>query len=301
MSAPSILSADLTDRIAQLKIRAMSVVEGALTGSHRSRHRGQSVEFSQHKEYAPGDEIRHVDWKAYGKFDKYYVKQFEQESNLTTWMAIDASGSMGYRSGAFSKLEVAATLAAAFSYLLIRQQDAVGLLIARGDEVELVPARATPGHLPVLLEALARVQPSGPTHLRTVADRLAEQVPRRGLVFVFSDLFDLDPLGLPHLLQLRHLKVDLSLFQVLDPDELSFPFEDPTLFLSMEDQRQQEARPLEIRESYLDEMSLFLAGVQTACATSEVTYTQVRTEQPLDRVVRDFVQLRGRGASRRRA
>src|SRR5579862_8666801 len=140
-------------------------MEGVLSGLHKSPHQGQSVEFAEHKEYAPGDEVRHIDWKAFGKFDKYYVKRYEHETNLRCYLVIDGSGSMGYRSGALSKLQVANTLAGALAYLLVRQQDAAGLAVVTGAGIQDVPARASAGHLAPLLEALEQIQPAGTTDL----------------------------------------------------------------------------------------------------------------------------------------
>src|SRR5215217_3301386 len=153
-------------------------MEGVLSGLHKSPHQGQSVEFAEHKEYAPGDELRHMDWKAYGKFDKYYVKRFEHETNLRCLLVVDASASMGYRSGELSKLDVATTLAGALSYLLVRQQDAAGLAMMTGGRIQDVPPRASAGHLNVLLESLERLEPRGTTDLFGAADHLAEVLPR---------------------------------------------------------------------------------------------------------------------------
>jgi uncharacterized protein (DUF58 family) len=141
-------------KLSTVKLRARAVVEGVLSGLHKSPHQGQSVEFAEHKEYAPGDEIRHIDWKAYGKFDKYYIKRYEHETNLRAFLAVDASASMSYRSGDLSKLDVASMLAASLAYLLIRQQDAVGLLVLKESGIQYIPPRASAGHLQAILEAL---------------------------------------------------------------------------------------------------------------------------------------------------
>src|SRR6185312_7475122 len=175
----SLLQPELTERIAQLKLRAKGVVEGVLSGLHRSPHQGQSVEFAEHKEYAPGDEIRHIDWKAFGKFDKYYVKRFEHETNLRCFLAVDASASMGFSSGPHSKLDIACTLAAAMAYLLVRQQDAVGLVVFQGERTRYLPPRAAAGHLNAVLEMLGSLQPEGQTDLARAADELSEKARRR--------------------------------------------------------------------------------------------------------------------------
>jgi len=287
-----LLTSESLARLASVKLRARAVVDGVLSGLHKSPHQGQSVEFAEHKEYAPGDEIRHLDWKAYGKFDKYYVKRFEHETNLRGLMVIDSSGSMGYRSIALSKLDVACTLAGALAYLLVRQQDAAGLVVARGDVVTDLPARATAGHLPLVLDALERLAPEGQTNLALAADQLAEIVSRRSLIMIFSDLFDERAEALKRLLQLRVRKNDVAVFHLLDPAELTFPFDDLTLFLSMEDDRKLEVNPREIKRSYLDEFQKFLAQVRASCAEADVDYELVRTDERLDSVLLRFLARR---------
>ena len=287
-----LLDARTLARLSGVKLRARAVMEGVLSGLHKSPHQGQSVEFSEHKEYAPGDELRHLDWKAFGKFDKYYVKRFEHETNLRGILVLDGSASMGYGSGPLTKLQVATTLAGALGYLLVRQQDAAGLTVVRGEGVTELPARAAAGHLSTFLEALEKVEPRGTTDLFAAADHLAEKVRRRSMVAVFSDLFDDRQEALKRLLQLRARKNDVAIFHVLDPAELTFPFDDPTLFLSMEDDRRIEVNPREIKESYLEEMSRFLASVRETCAEADVDYELVRADEPLDAVLLRFLARR---------
>ena len=287
-----LLNAETLSRLAGVKLRARAVVEGVLTGLHKSPHQGQSVEFAEHKEYAPGDELRHLDWKAYGKFDKYYIKRFEHETNLRAALVIDGSASMAYQSGPLSKLEVATTLAGALAYLLVRQQDAAGLAVVTGEAFADIPARAAAGHLNTLLSTLEAVQAKGTTDLFGAADRLAEKLPRRCFIAVFSDLFDDRPEALRRILQLRQRKNDVAVFHVVDPAELSFPFDDPTLFLSMEDERRVEVNPREIKESYLEEMATFLQKTRTACAEADVDYELVRGDEGLDHVLLRFLARR---------
>jgi uncharacterized protein (DUF58 family) len=199
---------------------------------------------------------------------------------------------MGYGSGPLTKLQVSTTLAGALGYLLVRQQDAAGLAVVAGDGMAEVPARAAAGHLSTLLDALDRVEARGSTDLFTAADRLAEKVQRRSLIAVFSDLFDDRQDALKRLLQLRARKNDLAIFHVLDPAELTFPFDDPTLFLSMEDERRIEVNPREIKQSYLEEMGQFVASVRKACAEADVDYELVRTDDSLDAVLLRFLARR---------
>jgi uncharacterized protein (DUF58 family) len=292
-----LLNAETLARLAGVKLRARAVVEGVLSGLHKSPHQGQSVEFAEHKEYAPGDELRHLDWKAFGKFDKYYVKRFEHETNLRGILVLDGSASMAYTSGPLTKLQIASTLAGALGYLLVRQQDAAGLAVVTGEKFADIPARAAAGHLTTLLDALEQVEPRGTTDLFGAADKLAEKVQRRSLIAVFSDLFDDRQDALKRILQLRARKNDLVVFHIMDPAELTFPFDDPTLFLSMEDDRRIEVNAREIKQSYLEEMNGFLAQVKRSCAEADVDYELVRTDESLDGVLLRFL---GRRQERRR-
>ncbi|MFT3840349.1 MAG: DUF58 domain-containing protein [Myxococcaceae bacterium] len=285
------LTPQMLARLEGLKVRARAVVDGVLSGLHKSPHQGQSVEFAEHKEYAPGDELRHLDWKALAKFDKYYIKRFEHETNLRSLLVVDGSGSMGFGSGPLTKLDAARTLAAALGYLLIRQQDAAGVTVLHPKLVE-VPPRTSANHINALLETLQAANAEGPTDLYGASEHLAERAPRRSLIVLFSDLFDDRADALPRFLGLRSRKHDVAVFHILDPAELEFPFDDPTLFLSMEDERNVEVNPREIKQSYLEEMQRFLAETKKACTAADVDYELVRTDQPLDTVLSRFLARR---------
>ncbi|HLM46085.1 MAG TPA: DUF58 domain-containing protein [Myxococcaceae bacterium] len=289
-----LLDSQTLARLQGVKLRARAVMEGVLSGLHKSPHQGQSVEFAEHKEYAPGDELRHLDWKAYGKFDKYYVKRYEHETNLRAVMVVDASASMGYRSGALSKLEVSSILAGALCYLLVRQQDAAGLALMTNGRFHDVPPRASAGHLNVLLDTLENAKPNGGTDLAGAADHLAEVLPRRSSVVVLSDFLDENQDALKRILALRQRKNDVAVFHLVDPAELTFPFDDPTLFLDMEGEGRIEVNPREIKESYLEEFGAFLGNVKSACAEADVDYELVRTDERLDEVLLRFLGKRGR-------
>lgn len=288
-----LLDAQMLSRLSGVKVRARAVMEGVLSGLHKSPHRGQSVEFAEHKEYAPGDELRHLDWKAYGKFDRYYIKRFEHETNLRSMMVLDASGSMAYGSAGLSKFDVSKVLAATLSHLLLRQQDGAGVALVAAGRYREVPPRATATHLQALLEVLEDAQPGGATDLGAVADALAERLPRRSLVCVFSDFFDERDDALRRILALRARRHDVAVFHLVDPAELTFPFEDPTLFLSMEDDRRLEVNPREIRESYLEEFGRFLEGVKATCTAADCDYERVATDEPLDAVLLRWLARRG--------
>ncbi len=295
----ALLDPEVLARLATLKLRVRAITEGLLSGLHRSPHHGQSVEFAEHKEYAPGDDVRRIDWKAYGKFDKYYVKEFEQETNLQAWLVVDGSGSMGYRGRPerMSKLEYASALAASLAYLLVRQGDAAGLVVVAGRVVRSLPARSAAAHLPQLVEALEGVVPAGPTRLAAAVDHVLEAAPRRSSVLVFSDLLDAEEQVLRRLAQLRRRKHEVTVFHTLDPAELEFPFEDPTLFLSMEDERQVEANGRDVRKGYLAVLGRWLEEVRRAAVEGDVEHVLCRTDQPLDRVLLPFLARRERHAA----
>jgi len=280
----------LLARLGPLQVRARKVMEGVLTGLHKSPHHGQSVEFSEHKEYAPGDEIRHIDWRAFAKLDKYYVKRFEMETNLRALLVVDCSGSMAYGRGAMTKLQYAAVCAGALAYLLSRQGDQVGLCIAGDSGIaegvrDFLPFASSPTHVQVLLRMLEGAEGKGPTLLPAALDYAAEKAGRRALVVVLSDLFDATERSIPALKMLRSRRHDVLLLQTLDREELDFPFDDPTRFLSMEDDRQIEAQPRQIRESYLAELRRFLESTRKELARADVEVEQIATDSAPDRVL----------------
>jgi uncharacterized protein (DUF58 family) len=286
-------------RLGTLRLRVRAITEGVLTGLHKSPHHGQSVEFAEHKEYTPGDEIRHIDWKAYAKFDKYYVKRFEQETNLRAYLAVDASGSMAYRSDPdrMTKLEYASALAASLAYLLVRQQDAAGLVLVQGHVAASIPPRASAHHLGPIVDALEAAKPEGATRLAAAVDWIVEHAPRRSSIIIFSDLMDREEKVLKRLSQLGRRKHEVTLFHVLDPAEIEFPFEDPTLFLSMEDERQVEANGRDMRKGYLELFRRWLDEVRRTAFESDVDYGLCRTDTPLDKVLLPFLARRERTAA----
>jgi uncharacterized protein (DUF58 family) len=286
-------------RLGTLKLRVRAITEGILSGLHKSPHHGQSVEFAEHKEYAPGDEIRLIDWKAYGKFDKYYVKKFEQETNLRAYLVVDSSGSMGYRgdAGRLTKLEYASALAASLAYLLVRQQDAAGLVVVGGKVEAALPPRASAGQVAPIVDALESARAQGPTELGAAIDWVIEHAPRRSSVLVFSDLMDREEKVMKRLAQLGRRKHEVTLFHTLDPAELEFPFEDPTLFLSMEDERQVEANGRDMRRGYLDLLRRWLDDVRRSALESDVDYALCRTDAPLEDVLLPFLARRERTAA----
>jgi uncharacterized protein (DUF58 family) len=286
------LQPELIKRIGRLEVRARHIVEGLLSGMHRSPYFGQSIEFLQHRQYVAGDDLRHVDWKVWAKQDRLYVKQYEEDTNLRSCMLVDLSASMAYGSGAMTKCDYACTAAAALSYLLLRQQDAVGAVAFDEGIRQTIPHRTSTGHLSTIVKALAVAEPQEKTNLSTVLMQVAENYPRRGMMVLFSDLLvDADDLlrGLRRLRQRGH---DVLVIHILDDDELDFPFAGPTRFEGLETAEQLNCNPRALRQGYLEALESFLATVRRGCARDRIDYALVRTSDPLDAALVAFLSHR---------
>ncbi len=293
-------------RLASLPIKARVIVEGALSGMHRANIHGASVEFAEHKEYSPGDELRHVDWKVYAKQDRYYVKQFEHESQLTIFLVLDASASMAFAGGGIAKLDYAGMALAAIAYLAIQQQDKVGLYAAGDPTKEIVvPARARTTHLHDLLGVIEQVVTRGGTGDESIAGalgRIAElSRRRRSLVFVATDLFDADDRALAALTRLRAQRHDVSVLHILDPHEREFPYDGLTQFEALESERKMLVNPAAIKKEYLAQMAAFLERAKTTLATAGVDYHLISTARPLEDTLLDVLVARTRLGPARRA
>jgi uncharacterized protein (DUF58 family) len=279
-------------RIARLELRARYVVEGFLSGMHKSPYFGQSVEFVQHREYVHGDDLRHVDWKVWAKHDRYYVKQYEEETNLRSTLLVDVSNSMRYGSGPLNKYEYAATIAVSLAYLILRQQDAVGCVSFDEATRVVVPLRSRQNHLDDIIKALDVSTPAQKTDLYPIFLRVAETYPRRGLVVVVSDLLA-DRGGLfKGLRLLRQRGHDVLVFHVLDDDEVDFPFTGPTRFEGLELPERLNCNPRALRQGYLEALGAYLEEVRRGCAQNNVDYSLIRTSQPLDAVLAAFLSRR---------
>lgn len=310
MHLPSISSSGIDPaqlaRLGSLPIKARVIVEGALSGLHRASVHGSSVEFAEHKEYSPGDELRHVDWKAYGKLDRYYVKQFEQESQLTVYLVLDASASMAFDGGGLSKLEYAGLSLAALAYLVIQQQDKCGL-VALGDRAieTMVPPRARSTHLHDLLGVLDTLMTRGAQGDESPAAALARIAElarrRRALVVLASDLFDDSEDTLKVLAQLRAQRHDVTVLHTLAPHELTFPYDGLTQFESLETANKLLVNPAAIKQDYLDRMDAFLTRCRGTCAAAGIDYHLVQTDRALERTLLDVVVARSRLGPARRA
>lgn len=276
------LHPDTIKRISRLDVRARYIVEGFLSGVHRSPYFGQSVEFVQHREYARGDDMRRIDWKVWAKQDRYYVKQYEEDTNLRATLVVDVSASMGYGSGPLTKYDYGCTAAASLAYMLLRQQDAVGCVAFDRTARHTVPQRSQRNHLSAILQALEVNQPEEKTDLARILRHVAESYPRRGLVLLVSDLLA-DRGGLfQGLRMLRQQGHDVMLFHVLDDDELDFPFNGATRFEGLEIPEHLTCNPRALRRGYLEALAEFLDEVRRGCAQNLVDYALLRTSQSLD-------------------
>ncbi len=227
---PSVLA-----KLKNLFLRARFVVDGVMVGIHPSRAKGFSSDFEGHRQYSQGDDVRHIDWKTYGKFDRYFIKEYRETTNLRGYIFLDASSSMGYASNGWSKFDYGSTLAASLAYLMLKQQDSVGLVTFSNKIEKMIPPKATPGHLFAILKELEERKPGGETSAGTVLQELAGSLKRKGLIILISDLLDKPEEVIRGLKQLRSRGNDVMVFHVLDRDELEFPFEEPTIFQDLEE------------------------------------------------------------------
>ena len=271
-------------RLKGLELRARTIVEGYVAGVHKSPYHGFSIEFAEHREYVPGDDLRYVDWKVFGKTDKFYLKQYEQETNLISYLVLDTSESMRYQGphAAMSKLEYAQCMAASLAYLVLEQQDSVGLATFDSELRALVRPSSSPSHLKQLLHVMSESVPARKTAIGAIFHGLAERFKKRGVVVVISDLFDNVPAMIAGLKHFRHRRHEVIVFHVLDPAELDFPFQRTTLFKGLEALPEVLADPLTVRKAYLREFGRFLHEVRQGCRERQIDYVQLRTDQPLD-------------------
>lgn len=281
-------------RISSMELRARTIVEGFLIGLHRSPYKGFSVEFSEYRQYMPGDDLSTIDWKVYGRSDRFYVKKYEEETNLDCRILLDVSGSMSYRSDGVTKREYGAYLAASLAYLMHRQRDAVGLVTFDDAIIANVPVSARPGHLTRILVTLDQLRPGRRSNVATPLNRLADALSRRGMVVVISDLLD-DPdtvvRGLRHL---RFRGTDVIVFHVLDPAELTFPFERATRFRDLETDAEVTGVSSLLREPYLKAMQDLMAIYQRELGLANIDYCLVDTSKPLDVALRSYLATRAK-------
>ena len=279
-------------KLKNLYLRARFVVDGVMVGIHPSRAKGLSSEFEEHREYSPGDDVRHIDWKAYGKFDRYSIKEYRETTNLKAYILLDASSSMSYASDGLSKFEYGATLTASLAYLMLKQQDAVGLITFSNRIEKMVPPMATPGHLFAILKELEDRIPRGETSSGPVLQELAGSLKRRGFIILISDLLDKPEEVMRGLKQLRSRGNDVMVFHLLDSDELEFPFEQPTRFIDLEEDINLLTDPQAVRSSYLKSMNSLIEGYRQSCASYRIDYSLFNTSVGLDRALVRYLTWR---------
>jgi uncharacterized protein (DUF58 family) len=292
---PSMLQFDPTSlsKYGRLVMVARNLVEGFLTGVHKSPYKGYSVEFAEHRQYYPGDEIRHIDWRAYGKTDRYYIKEYEEETNLRAHLLVDASGSMAFAGKGPSKFQYAQYIAASLAYLMLHQRDAVGLVTHDTKIRQMISPRAHSKHLLQLLHTLDQTKPGSETALAPIWHDVAGQIRRRGLVVILSDCFDqMTPL-VRALRHLRHRKHEVLLFHILAPEEIEFPFTRWTQFRSLETRGDKRlVDPQRLRREYLQNFEKFCTELRAQAGAMQVDYHRLRTDEPADRALGVYLTKR---------
>jgi uncharacterized protein (DUF58 family) len=284
-------------KIASLDLRARLIVEGLMTGMHRSPYQGISVEFAQHRPYVAGDDIRHVDWKVLGRTDKIYLKQYQEETNLHLLCIVDGSESMNFSSvghgpDRWSKYDHATAIAASLSYMAIQQQDSVGLAIFDTDLKHFIKPSNSPTQWKIITKELTLIPKLKKTSTGRILDQLAEKLTHRSLIVLLSDFFDdIESIkkGLRHL---RYKKHELIAFQVLDPEEIEFPFEDTTLFKGMEELGELLTEPRSLRAAYQEQLALFTTDLQKVCRGMQIDFKRMNSGEPLDVSLSGFLATR---------
>lgn len=281
-------------RLMRAQVHARLPMSGNMSGQHKSPHKGSSVEFAEYRKYVPGDDVRLLDWRVYARTDRFYLKEFEADTNLRAWFVVDCSASMGYASNGGSKLSYARRLVATLAYMLVQQGDAVGLTCFAENTFLDIPARRNAAHLQNIFEGLGKLKPKGETALAPALHALAERIPQRGLVLIFSDFFLPVEELLPCFQHLRFQKHDLALFHLLDRAELKFDFTHPTRFVDLENQSSLLAEPEIIRARYFEELNRYLEALKTGCREFKTEYRRVVTDEDYEGVVSRFLVERSR-------
>lgn len=292
------LDTGMLSRLAAVPLLARRPMIGGVSGRHVSPHRGSSVEFAEYRKYVPGDDLRRLDWRVWGRTDRHYVKEYEADTNLRLCLVVDSSGSMGYGSTGVTRMLVARRIAGALGFLACRQGDAVGISCVAGRVVRHLPPRRNPSHLGLVLDALEETEPRGESRLPQVLHELAETTRQRALVVVVSDLF-MDPEALADCFgHLRFRRHDVALFHLLDPREIAFDFRRPTRFLDMEGGESLFADPIDIADRYRQALDAWLAAIRAMVLEQGIDHHRVGLDEDVEKVLARF--LTGRAAARGR-
>lgn len=289
------LDPSFISKLNSLELKARLVVEGFMVGLHKSPYHGFSVEFSEHRAYMQGDNLKDVDWKVFGKTEKYFIKQYEEETNLRSYIFLDTSNSMAFSSeNNISKLEYSLTLAAALSYLMIHQQDAVGLTLYSDKINKFLPPKSSRAYLQEILKSLANAEPSEKTNTAQSLNDSAEKIKGRGLVIIISDFFDELSSVLNAIRHFRYKKNEVIVFQVLDPIERSFSFGRDAIFKDMETADELTTQPYQIQKSYREAMEEFTSKIKAECLNTNIDYNLIETSEPYDKALLRYVQKRSK-------
>lgn len=289
------LNPAIISKLNSLELKARLVVEGFMVGLHKSPYHGFSVEFTEHRPYMQGDNLKDVDWKVYGKTERYFIKQYEEETNLKSYILLDTSKSMDYTSGEnITKLNYSIILVAALSYLMIKQQDAVGLSLYSEQIDKYFPPKATRAYLLEILKNLSTVKASSKTNTAASLNSIAEKIKRRGLVVIVSDFFDDINSILSALKHFRYKNNEVIVFQVLDPLERSFAFGRDAVFKDLETGAEMTTQPYQIQKAYKDAMSNFISKIKSECRNSNIEYNLIETSTPFDKAIFNYIQKRSR-------
>lgn len=285
----------VVSKLASLELKARTVVEGFLVGLHKSPYHGFSVEFSEHRPYMQGDQLKDIDWKIYGKSDRFYIKQYEEETNLISHIFLDVSKSMNFKNkGEITKLEYGKILAASLSYLLINQQDAVGLGLYSEKIESFLPPKSSRIYLQNILKEIHNIQSSSKTNTAECLNSISEKIKRRGLVILISDFFDDIDSVLNVLKRFHYKKNDVIVFQILDPIEESFAFDKNAVFIDMETDEELTTQPHQIQKAYADSFAEYLERIKKECLSFGIEYNLINTTQPFDTALLSFIKKRSR-------
>ena len=279
-------------KVRGLELQARLVVEGYLSGMHKSPYHGFSVEFAQHREYVPGDDIKHIDWKVYGRTGRFYLKQYDEDTNLVCWLLLDISDSMRYGSGKVTKYDYSCMAAASLAYLVLQQADSVGLVTFDNQIRKFMKPSSQPSHLKEMIQVMNQGATQSKTRMAPLFHDLAERINRRSIIFVISDMFDDVPdllLGLKHL---RHKRHEIVLWHVLDAYEMTFPFQESTFFRGLEECPPLLTDPRSLRQGYLDQFKQFVDELQRGCRNQNIDYLQLRTDTRLDVALSSYLGRR---------
>ena len=292
---PNFIDPKVLASVENLELRARVAVEGFLAGLHKSPHRGFSVEFTDYRHYYRGDDMRHIDWKLYARTDKFYIKQYEDETNVRCFIVLDSSASMGYASeGNISKLEYARTLASALAYFIMKQRDAVGLITFDDKVRDYLPAMCRQPHLIRILRVLSKLEVGKKTDVVRPLTDLAANLNRKSLVILISDMLDDETRIVRALQQLRSMGNDVIAFHVMDDAELNFPFKEASEFIDLENNESYKASPVAIRKGYMENLTRFLDYCKKQCQTSGVDYCMLNTTKPLDQALSSYLSKRAK-------